>query len=133
VKGLIRRPSKNEPYQLTIPFIAVVGFQLIYETVIATLALVYMIPPSSLTCGLETNWEQLYKTKDVEGIRAIQDALKCCGFRTVKDRAFPFGAPSTCAKDFGRTKSCLAPWRQAEQKTAGWLLLVAIVIFVVKV
>lgn len=133
VRGLVRRSSKNEQYQLTIPLIAVIGFQLIYETVIATLALTYILPPSSLGCGLGTKWQALYAANDADAIRAIQDALKCCGFNSVKDRAFPFGKPSECAQIFGRSQRCLEPWRQAEQMNAGWLLLVAVIVFSVKV
>lgn len=104
-----------------------------YETVVATLALTYIIPPSTLACGLNTNWQKFWKAKDADGIRAIQDTFNCCGFLTVKDRAFPFGTPSTCAKDFGRSQSCFGPWRGAEQVTAGLLLLVAVVVFILKV
>jgi hypothetical protein len=66
-------------------------------------------------------------------MRTIQDSFKCCGFRTLKDRGFPFGDPSQCAEVFGYKKSCLGSWRKAEQIQAGLLLLVAVVVFVVKV
>jgi len=133
VSGLIKRSSQNEQYQLTIPLIAVIGFQLIYETVIATLALTYIIPPSSLDCSLARRWLELYRVRDTDGIRAIQDSFTCCGFRTVTDMAFPWGEPSSCPTTFERNKSCLGPWRQAQQKNAGMLLLVAITVFIVKV
>ncbi|CZR64141.1 uncharacterized protein PAC_14038 [Phialocephala subalpina] len=135
VRGLIVRSSKNEQYQLTIPLIAVIGFQLIYETVVATLALTYILPPSSLNCGLRTKWMALYKAKDADAIRTIQDAFNCCGFNSVKDMAFPFRnqAASECAQTFHRTESCVGPWRKAEQMNAGWLLFVAVIVFSVKV
>lgn len=86
--GLIRRSSgSQQQYHLTIPLIAVIGFQLIYETVVSTLALTYIIPPSSLTCGLETRWQHLYANKDTRAIKVIQEAFNCCGFHNVKDRA----------------------------------------------
>jgi hypothetical protein len=132
VDGLIRR-SKNKHRQLTLPLLAIIAFQLIYETVVATLALTHIIPPSTLICGLNENWERLWKAKYANGIRAIQDNLNCCGFRTVKDRAFPFGQPSTCARDFARSGSCLGPWRKSEQVTAGLLLLVVVSVFIIKV
>lgn len=133
VTALIHRSSKNEQSQLTLPLMAVIGFQLMYETVVATLALTHLLPPDSLICGLDTRWQKLYGLKDKDAVRAIQDAFKCCGFRTPVDRAFPWGNPSQCPKDFGYQGSCLGPWRQAEQKYAGLLLLVAVVVFVLKV
>lgn len=133
LNNLIRKSSKNDRHQLTLPLIGIIGFQLIYETVVATLALTHILPPSSLVCGLNDNWQRFFNAKDADSIRAIQDKLKCCGFRTVKDRAFPFGTPSTCARDFGRQQSCADPWRGAEQVTAGLLLLVAVLVFILKV
>ncbi|KAL2065642.1 hypothetical protein VTL71DRAFT_3312 [Oculimacula yallundae] len=134
--GLVRRSANNEPYQLTIPLIAVIGFQLIYETIIATLALTHMIPPESLICGLESKWKVWWSAHNRsagESIRVIQDAFDCCGFNSVKDRSWPFTQPATCAQSFGRTQSCVGSWRRAEQINAGLLLLVAVVVFIIKV
>ncbi|KAL5331709.1 hypothetical protein ACEPPN_001246 [Leptodophora sp. 'Broadleaf-Isolate-01'] len=134
--GLVRRSANNEPYQLTIPLIAVIGFQLMYETIIATLALTHMIPPAALLCGLESKWKSWWSAHDAnagEAIRTIQDALNCCGFNTVRDRSWPFTEPATCAKTFGRTQSCAAPWRRSEQIHAGLLLLVAVSVFIIKI
>jgi hypothetical protein len=134
--GLIRRPPNNRPqYQLTIPLIAVIGFQLVYETVVATLALTYIIPPASLGCGLETRWQSLFAGKNERAIKAIQDAFNCCGFHNVKDRAWPWGIahPSVCGETFGRNKACMGEWRKAEQVNAGLFVLVAVVVFVIKV
>ncbi|KAK0112104.1 hypothetical protein ONS96_001363 [Cadophora gregata f. sp. sojae] len=130
--GLVRR-ANNEPYQLTIPLIGVIGFQLIYETVIATLALTHMIPPSALNCELGSKWQSFWRMKDGIAIRTIQDALNCCGFNTVKDRSWPFGEATTCSKTFKRTQSCVVPWRRSEQNMAGLLLLVAVIVFIIKV
>ncbi|TVY78436.1 hypothetical protein LSUE1_G007220 [Lachnellula suecica] len=132
VSGLIQRSSKSEQYQLTIPLLAVLGFQLMYETIIATLALTKIIPPSALSCDLNSKWQSLFQTKNIRAISAIQDSLQCCGFNSVKDRSFPFGQPSTCAKDYGRSQSCAGKWRRAEQVNAGLLLLVAVVVFMLK-
>jgi hypothetical protein len=117
--------------------ILILGFQLIYETVIGTLALTYMVPPSSLNCGLENQWMHLWRTKNGAAIRRIQDRYECCGFNSVVDRAWPFpvggNTPHTCEIRFERTRSCAGPWRQAEQVNAGIFLIVAAVIFVTKV
>ncbi|KAI9641057.1 hypothetical protein NHQ30_010485 [Ciborinia camelliae] len=135
--GLIQRANKKEQNQLTLPLIAVIGFQLVYETIVATLALTYMIPPKSLHCGLEDTWQKLFSSKDERKIRAIQDALNCCGLRSVNDRSWPFRtdahASGNCVELTNRSQSCFGTWRQAEQINAGLLLIVAIVIFIVKV
>ncbi|CZT46564.1 uncharacterized protein RSE6_07010 [Rhynchosporium secalis] len=112
--GVIRRSANNTQYQLTIPLIAVIGVQMIYETVIATLALTHMVPPDSLICGLESKWQQFWSAHDIkagDSIRTIQDALNCCGFNSLKDRS----------------------WPRAEQINAGLLLLVALTVFIIKV
>jgi hypothetical protein len=133
--SVIRRSSKRHPPRLTLPLLAIIGFQLIYDTVIATLALTHILPPSALQCDLNTQWQKLYTGKDEKAIRAVQDSFQCCGLNSVKDRAWPFvqQKPSPCAAVFGRDKSCLGDWRKAEQVGAGLFLLVAIVVFVMKV
>jgi len=133
VYSLIQRSSRNEQNRLTIPLIAVIGFQLIYETVVTTLALTHILPPDALVCGLRDRWMKLVVADDGDAVRAIQDSFKCCGFKTVKDNAFPWGKPSPCQDIFHYTKSCLKAWRKAEQVNAGLLLLVAVVVFVLKV
>jgi len=132
---LVRKGSKQEQAQLTLPLLAILAFQLAYETIVATLAATHIIPPSDLLCGLNTRWAQLYSSHNEAAIKAIQDGLSCCGFNSVKDRAWPFGAsePSACAAIFKRTNSCVAAWRQAEQINAGLLLIVALVAFLVNV
>ncbi|EDO01546.1 predicted protein [Sclerotinia sclerotiorum 1980 UF-70] len=134
--GLIQRANKKEQNQLTLPLIAVIGFQLIYETVVATLALTYMIPPNSLHCGLEDKWQKLFSTKNEGNIKAIQDTLNCCGLHSVFDKAWPFRkdvhGPGNCVDLTNRSQSCFGSWRQAEQVNAGLFLIVAIVIFIIK-
>jgi len=121
----------------TLCLLLVLAFQFIYETVIATLALTYMVPPSNLNCRLDEQWQRLYSNKDETTIRRIQDRYDCCGFKSVLDRAWPFPAKGVsagaCQTKFGRTQSCAGPWRQAEQINAGLFLIVAAVIFVTKV
>ncbi|PBP28456.1 tetraspanin Tsp3 [Diplocarpon rosae] len=131
--GLVRRSANVEPYQLTIPLIAVIGFQLIYETIIATLALTHILPPIALNCGLQSKWLQLHRVKDADAIRAIQDTFACCGLNTVRDHSWPFTEPPTCASVYSRSRPCIGAWRKAEQTNAGLLLLVAITVFIIKV
>jgi len=76
----------------------------------------------------------LFAQKNGNAIRAIQDAFDCCGLNSVVDRAFPFsGGRSQCSEVYGRKKSCFANWRKAEQTNAGLFLLVAFVVFLIKV
>lgn len=132
-RSLIQR-SKHDQYQLTLPLIAVLGFQLIYETAIATLAVTHILPPDSLACGLESRWLKLWRKKDARAIRAIQDRFDCCGFNSLKDRAWPFSSATACMAAYPkRQKSCVGEWRGAEQTTAGLLLLVALIVFALKV
>ena len=109
----------------------------IYETVIVTLALTHMVPPSDLTCHLDRQWRQMYSNKNADGIKRIQDAHNCCGLHSVKDMAWPFpakGRPATaCTDTFGRGKSCFGSWRRDEQISAGLFLFVALTTFMLKV
>jgi len=91
-----------------------------------------LVPPRALTCELGDKWMRLFMAKDARAIRAIQDTFECCGLNSVKDRAFPFGQPSTCAITYGRSNSCFGEWRKAEQINAGLLFLVAVIVFVFK-
>lgn len=110
---------------------------IIYDTVIATLALTHMVPPASLTCPLQRQWEHLFSSKNVEVIRRIQDRHKCCGLRNKHDKAWPFPdkrhTVNACAETFNRERGCLGEWRKDVQITAGLLLLVAVVVFLLKV
>ncbi|KAL2042324.1 hypothetical protein N7G274_004813 [Stereocaulon virgatum] len=108
----------------------------IYETAIATLALTHMAPPSNLNCQLHQQWSRLFSNKDAEVIRRIQDRYQCCGLRSTVDMAWPFpdrSHPVTACRDaFNRQNSCLGGWRRDEQMTAGLMLLVAGVVFLIK-
>jgi hypothetical protein len=124
ISSSISRPTSTRVRPPTL------GVLLIFQTVLATLAGTYLAPADSLTCGLQTQWLALFRAKDVRRIRAIQDALECCGFRSPQDMAFPFPpAPSSCPDTFGRDRSCLSPWR-AEERTMAALLLGVVVLVV---
>ncbi len=133
--GMVRRFTRSTKKQNlpSLALIAIIGFQLMYETIIATLAMTYIVPASALECPLSDQWGKLSKARNDKAILAIQERFKCCGFRTTKDRAFPWGSPSTCAARTGRDISCLGPWLKAEQANAGWLLFVAASVFILKV
>jgi hypothetical protein len=118
-------------------YLAIFAFQLIYETIVATLSLTSVVP----NCRLEEQWARLYSNKEGDAIRRIQDRLNCCGFNSAVDRAWPFphGRPEDgygqdqCKRMFGRDTPCSGSWRQAEQINAGLFFTVAVTILVLKV
>lgn len=139
-QSLIRPTEKNRSdFKRSFPRSAMVVTMLlfIYDTIIATLAFTYIVPPSNLKCQLEGRWAWLFSQKSADVIRRIQDRHQCCGFNSVRDRAWPFPDSShtavACSEAFGRERSCFGGWRQDEQITAGMLLLVAVVLFLLKV
>lgn len=80
----------------------------------------------------------MFHAKDAQGIRAIQEALKCCGFGSTKDMAWPFpgqgrGAGECVARAEGAVGRCLDGLR-GEERRVGWMLLaVPVGVFVWKV
>ncbi|KAE8310799.1 hypothetical protein BDV41DRAFT_566254 [Aspergillus transmontanensis] len=104
---------------------------------LATLALTYLFAPDLLVCQLNNQWQSYYHNKDSRAIRAIQDSLHCCGFRSVKDRAWPFKdrthGDDACVRQIGYDRACLGPWEQ-EDKSAAWMVFwAAVLVLVVKV
>ena len=130
----VNRRAKNASSSPTLVMFVLL---IIYETVVATLALSHMVPASELTCGLDRQWTHLFSSKDAEKIRRIQDRHHCCGLRTAIDRAWPFPdkhhLAASCTQMFDRPQSCLAGWMQDMQMTAGLMLLVVVVVFLTKV
>lgn len=117
--------------------IILVMLLIVYETVIATLALTCITPPNDLSCHLERQWSWLFSNKNADVIRRIQDRHQCCGLHSVRDRAWPFPdrghTAAACHEAFGRRRSCFGGWKQDEQITAGLMLSVAVVAFLIKV
>lgn len=62
---------------------------------------------------------KMFRARDAKAVRAVQDALECCGFNSVRDRAYPFGQPSTCAETYGREDSCGKAWSGVMRTSAG--------------
>ncbi|KFY57696.1 hypothetical protein V497_05338 [Pseudogymnoascus sp. VKM F-4516 (FW-969)] len=103
------------------------------ETALATWAITYL--PSS--CGLEERWSALYRSKDANAIKRIQDQWSCCGFNSIKDRAWPFlhgeNGVRQCHLLLERNTACAAPWGEEEKKMAGVLVGVTVAVFVIKI
>lgn len=101
---------------------------LVYSTVVITLLGTHTGPTSSLLCGLNDRWLSLYRAKDGDAIRTIQDTFKCCGLHKTYDKAFPFPGGEnnihSCEKRFGWKQSCFESWRGAEQSMSGVLMVV---------
>ncbi|KAK3320551.1 hypothetical protein B0T19DRAFT_242964 [Cercophora scortea] len=136
---LLRRAKSTSAFQRLFP-IALQVLQLLLSTVLATLFSTDVLPSAVHECLLETKWRGFWTAHDGDSIRAIQDTFNCCGFRSVKDMAWPFpgGAPgegpahADCATKFGRTASCKAPWEQAFQGGAGAELGVVLAVAVLQ-
>jgi hypothetical protein len=107
----------------------------IYSSVVITLAGTHAAPPSGLDCGLHERWQALFKHKNAEAIRKIQDAFKCCGFANPRDMAWPFPDKShdahACEATYSeRTTGCLGAWKAEEQQIAGLLMAVVGMVFI---
>ncbi|GAO14049.1 hypothetical protein UVI_02035980 [Ustilaginoidea virens] len=95
----------------------------VLTAVLATLLFASAVPSAARACLLSTLWQRLFRARDAESILRIQDALDCCGFNTVRDRAWPFPADRVpahqCAETYGRDAACARPWGAALQRNAG--------------
>ncbi|KAL2128504.1 hypothetical protein VTI74DRAFT_9104 [Chaetomium olivicolor] len=106
------RQSNNVP---SLPPLLLHLFQLLLTTVLATLFTTPLTSPSTTRCLLESKWRSLWTAHNAPAIRAVQDALSCCGFRSTQDMAWPFPSrthPSTatCETQFRRHDPCLPGW-----------------------
>jgi len=108
--------------------------QAIVTTVLATLLLQDTTPGTALSCSLSTKWQQLFASHNEEAIKRIQDVFDCCGFNSIKDRAWPFSKDVLqCAKTFERTKPCATPWKATMQRNSGMELGVVIAVALLQV
>lgn len=110
------------------------GIQGILIVVIGTLYTTYMVPGAARDCSLSTIWQRLFRTKDAQSVKAIQDAFECCGFRSVRDMAWPFPPVDVaCAQRFDRALSCQGPWTSALQRSAGVELGVVAIVAILQI
>ncbi|KAK0634365.1 hypothetical protein B0T17DRAFT_611390 [Bombardia bombarda] len=115
------------------------ALQLILTTILATLFLSDLLPSPIRACLLERRWSALWQSHDATAIRRIQDALDCCGFRSVKHMAWPFpqgsnpGEQVDCATRYGRTEACAVPWERAMKGAAGGDFGVVVAVVVMQV
>ena len=95
------------------------------------------IRPDTLSCALEQTWRYFFVTKNEHAIRAIQDALQCCGFRSPHDKAWPFPDRNhdvaACQDAFGRDRSCEGVWTDKARVALGIWVVIASCGLVIKV
>ncbi|KLJ12127.1 hypothetical protein EMPG_09555 [Blastomyces silverae] len=107
----------------------------IIPTALATFAISYFVPEDIVGCRLENQWQSYYSRKNANAIRSIQDRLQCCGFRSTRDRGWPFPGGSDqrdCASTFGYTRSCFAGWRSTQREAATMIFTAAVLSLVMK-
>jgi len=92
------------------------------------------LEPSTFTCVLETHWHHLFRTKNEDALKRIQDALDCCGLKTVLHEPWPFPPVSleTCSKRYNRSTACEVPWITAGREVWGGMIGVATASIVIK-
>lgn len=128
---LLPRGEKPRP-----PFVTVANTLIfIYSTAVITLLGTHAAPPAGLDCAWRDKWTAMFRNKNVEAIRTIQQAFSCCGFKHSRDMAWPFPDkehPDTgsCEKTFGHTNGCFGPWKAEEKRTAGLLMGVVGLVFI---
>ncbi|KAK4111062.1 hypothetical protein N656DRAFT_780852 [Canariomyces notabilis] len=113
--------------------------QMILTTVLATLFSTPLAGQTTPSCLLTQQWTSLYRAHSAAPIRAIQDALACCGLRTTRDMAWPFPGgqdhipPGACEAQFGRHMPCLPVWQDALDRMAGGEVGVVVAVGVMQV
>ncbi|KAJ5773957.1 hypothetical protein N7457_008853 [Penicillium paradoxum] len=111
--------------------------QTIISTIVATVALAYLFPDRILSCNLDQQWQAFFQSKNSHAIRSIQDEFRCCGLRSLHDRAWPFKdrnhGDNACELQLGYQRSCFAPWREHQQNTSWMVFAAAILVFVAKI
>lgn len=111
------------------------GCQAIFTTILATLLVEGIVRSPALECVMEKEWDDLYGNRDGTSIRFVQDTLKCCGFRALDDRAFPFAGDGEgeCRDIYHRDLACQGPWRKALQVHSAVDLAVVLIVALMQV
>ncbi|KAI9825361.1 MAG: hypothetical protein M1826_007039 [Phylliscum demangeonii] len=124
----ITQPSKKRSTPLLAPLAGeLLALSALLDAVLITLASAHLAGPTR-ACALSVRWRALFAAKDASSIRAIQNRLECCGFRSTQDQAWPFPdkehAADACRRTFGRGASCAARWDRQERGMLALLLVV---------
>ena len=99
----------------------------VLDTALLTLASTE-IRPDGLWCSLDRRWLKLFRNKDSDAVRAIQNTLSCCGLWRNADRAWPFPDHNhdarSCLVDYGRETSCGERWTNQARFVLGvWIAI----------
>ncbi|KAK5080485.1 hypothetical protein LTR05_008596 [Lithohypha guttulata] len=70
---------------------------LVVPIVTAVIAGVYGFSADARTCLSELQWKHWFQNKDDGVIRSIQEKFCCCGFNSMRDRAWPFPSRGAAA------------------------------------
>jgi hypothetical protein len=112
-------------------------FTTLIPWILLVVAAMYGTVSDMSRCGMEAQWKQMFQRKEDAGIRAIQDGLRCCGFNSLHDRAWPFPAHDVdvraCERTQGYTNSCANRWQRQESTVAGLTVLASILNWVLLV
>ncbi|KAJ5507016.1 hypothetical protein N7527_009159 [Penicillium freii] len=121
----------------TLLYIVFIVAQTVISTIVATAALAYLFPDRTLSCNLDQKWQEFFQSKDSHAIRSIQDEFRCCGLRSLHDRAWPFKdrnhGDNACEMQLGYQRSCFAPWREHQQRTSWMVFAAAVFVFAAKI
>lgn len=99
------------------------------STAVPTAALAHLFSDRTLLCHLEQQCQVFFRLKNSHAIRSIQDGFRCCGLRSLHDRAWPFKDQNhgeNACKFQPAYKSCLTT-RSEHQRSAAWMIFVAAV------
>ncbi|KAJ5639368.1 uncharacterized protein N7484_007230 [Penicillium longicatenatum] len=135
----LSRPSNNEtqPHRWSTISSILNQIQTIILTIVATVALAYIFPDKILSCNLDQQWQAFFHSKNSNAIRSIQDEFRCCGLRSIHDRAWPFKdrnyGDNACELQLGYQRSCFAPWREHQQRTSWMVVAAAVFVIVAKI
>ncbi|KAF2967997.1 hypothetical protein GQX73_g5551 [Xylaria multiplex] len=127
---LTRLTASSTFQQLLVPALHILQGGLV--VVIATLAAQGFVPSHIVNCALEGNWQQLWQHRDGRAIERIQNTFDCCGFNSIKDRAWPRQDPKQCAAIYQRTTSCGAPWRAHMQRASALQFAIAVLVGIIQ-
>ncbi|RMD43206.1 hypothetical protein DV735_g1896, partial [Chaetothyriales sp. CBS 134920] len=127
--ALTRRPYLVERKILPLPptsTILATNLSTLAATAIFVLSLIYAAGAGGAddlgSCASAAQWQRLFATKNEAAVRAIQTALQCCGYNSMRDRAWPFASKGvdvrTCELTQGYHRACGQPWRRELQLAA---------------
>ncbi|KAL5593983.1 hypothetical protein BROUX41_001035 [Berkeleyomyces rouxiae] len=115
-----------------VPFAAQLS-QALLSTILASLLFAVAASPEIVDCSLNTQWQHLFSNHDATAVKAIQESLQCCGFKTPRDRAWPWdnNGGGSCADVLGYTAACGPKWiamSRAEAAKTGSVVVVAMLL-----